>query len=1378
MGAMKLRDTFDGNGRFEGDRLLRWRSIPADARIVSARATLRPLPAFAGSTFVESLSFIGVGEFGATKSEGTVGATSWVEVDFHTRRTLARVTGTFVNANLQVDVGGGTYVEINQVGAFRTPSDTTLFTLTGSSVPLPALTVAKLKITSAAEPVITSVSVSSVPANVSLRVGDLAPVFTHPGELTQPETSVDFAAVLQGVLTGAKVENGFYDLPLTIHSDSIARLQVELEVDFLLAQNPLPNDLPEVVLPFDYSTLAQSPAASLNVAVPPNTRVVPGQTSARVRGTFAESRVAFPKKIGEVKPVAAVEVSPGFAQAQLVAVDAEITATAIDLLLESKTLIARLRLDVRADLDGKPDDTSLFATPVEFSVSQETGKGARWTSVQLPAEFVFSSASRYWLALQNLEGQAAWSVDNAANALNMQSTRDGGLSWRDSLAMPGTQRDQTAPAAGPFAAFFRLRTQPKTFKVPIELQVGRDQSEVRVKLDRFEPLGRVDFTLDTELAQGINESLTARPVPCPEAEHLFNGDFEQWLRFGDDIKQQTDIKIGDPISSVAFSPDGSLAYVLDQVATKPGFIVVIDADCNQPIPEKKITLTIKNPIAFVISPDGTRAFVLDRDASITTQRVQVVDLSTGHVLGGPFDLEKDTNERLANDLAISPDGTRLFVPLELRITTNSNVVRVINVAALEQQLSTGVTVVGVMEKKSVTAHQFQERSPVSVAVSPDGKLLYMVTDRDQETDVTVVETNNFTLSGAPIAVGKQAKSIAITPDGTQAVVTNTGDNNVSIINTQSGAKPTVPVGVAPIDVALSPNGTKAYVLNQTAKTISVVDLNRRAVVGSPIPLATGADPVSVVAVSPEGDQIYVAYDTDSHVAFLSPIQLGTRVPADWQLTSGSVGPFCLDKPFHRVAILGFDTRPTGVSQVVPVTESCTYDFSFWGIALEPPANEPPAMAEVLWLGKQCRAVGPVPDPVPIRTIKDPPVVAPPVPFGANLFAPNAAGQTATLKFHRVRLQAPAGVDQAEVRFSVPATGAAAIDQVSLMATAEAVANSDFQLRENSQLSGWTISPAVAAGFAVLQGVAGGIQLRNSSAVTVELVQVVEAKHGEPFAIEVQGKTLSGSPGPVEPGVEVRWFKADGKLTGAPTNVAIVSDAFASATAIGTTPADATQAEIHLRLPARTTVEVKKISLRFITPVIVPVSFLAQSPGELVVSDIHIAFEHVEPTPPPIPDRGLCAPTPPGHEPGSHDCCHCPVCGSEQTVDEASAMTTETGRPAMLARCESCGTQFLNVSGVASTEPQIMSAGATLPRPVVIAATRVSFETPPLQIEPRVFRLTDIQGIAEPRARQLVDIGIDSVEKLAAASPEKVTEIKFITRDMASKLIEQAKSLVG
>jgi predicted flap endonuclease-1-like 5' DNA nuclease len=56
------------------------------------------------------------------------------------------------------------------------------------------------------------------------------------------------------------------------------------------------------------------------------------------------------------------------------------------------------------------------------------------------------------------------------------------------------------------------------------------------------------------------------------------------------------------------------------------------------------------------------------------------------------------------------------------------------------------------------------------------------------------------------------------------------------------------------------------------------------------------------------------------------------------------------------------------------------------------------------------------------------------------------------------------------------------------------------------------------------------------------------------------------------------------------------------------------------------------------------------------------------------------------------------------------------------------------------------------------------------------QLTDIRGIGRARAKQLTDVGIDSVEKLAASTPERVAEIRFITKTIAAQIIEQAKSL--
>src|SRR5258706_1533335 len=118
---MKLRNSVNGNVPFEGDRTFRWQAIPAKAKVLSAVATITPVESTPDRPFAELLTFRdGTGDFGATKADGSASNLPWVEVDFHKRRTLARVTGDFGiiagpngGCTLQVDVGCGTYVEIN-----------------------------------------------------------------------------------------------------------------------------------------------------------------------------------------------------------------------------------------------------------------------------------------------------------------------------------------------------------------------------------------------------------------------------------------------------------------------------------------------------------------------------------------------------------------------------------------------------------------------------------------------------------------------------------------------------------------------------------------------------------------------------------------------------------------------------------------------------------------------------------------------------------------------------------------------------------------------------------------------------------------------------------------------------------------------------------------------------------------------------------------------------------------------------------------------------------------------------------------------------------------------------------------------------------------
>src|SRR6266542_1170140 len=1414
---MKLRNSVNGNKPFEGDRTFRWQAIPANAKILSAIATVTPVDSKLGSPFTELLTFRdGTGDFGATQAGGTALNLPWVEVDFHSRRTLAGMTGSFGTiagnaggCELQVDVGGGTYVEINQNGAFRTPSDppNSFFRVEGSAADLPGLTVAKLKATSrtATRPILSTLRLRSVPTQVSLRVGELPPFWTHVGEMTLAETTPDFTTVLQAALTTAKIENGFYDLPITVHSDSIARLKIELEVEVLAQQEVFTKAVPEVVLPFDVSTLAKSKTAELSIEVPANSRVVPGQTSARVRGAFTETRIAA-GPTGVDKPTAAVEVSRTYSQAQIIALDREVAAVAVDLLLESLTPSVSLQMDIRGDFDGKPDEIPLLPAPVELSIEQQPQKGGAWTSVPLPAEFLFAKGkekstaegetaspeklTRYWLLIQCLEGRAAWSVVEApafekSKTTNAQSTRDGGLTWQDTALIPGTLQEKKPTP--PYIAFFRLRDKPKTFKMPIKLQIGSGNNAVEKTLERFEPLGRVDFTIDTELAEGINKYLDSSVAALPETQHLLNADFEKWSRVGQEPIPQPVINLRASADAVAFSPDGALAYLLDQPPGKDPFLLIIDVACNEEIKEKAIPLApFLLPNSLVISPDGTRAY------ASTGRNLRVVDLKANHVIGEPFNLELDPNEGLANDLALSPDGRSLYVANLRTITTKFNHIRVIDTAKLEQQLTTGVVqtdvkVLHVLPVPFLPPASLQSQAPRALAVSPDGASLYLVIDLGTSSGGLVmrVNTNTFAIEGE-ITVGIGPSAIALTPNGKLAVVTNTISNDVSIINTATGAVVRVSVDPSPIDVAISSDGMRAYVLrNQGDTTISVIDLDRRIVLPGAFAATSGASlqiPRRALALAPGEDVIYVLLNDTSDML---SVWLGARVPAEWQRTTGEVRPRCLPTPFHLVPELGSASLPTSLSQVVPVAESTPYEFSFWGIAFEPDTDEPPAIAEVLWLNDACGLLQADSIPIEVKPIQQ---EGDQFPTNAS-FAVSPGGLKTPLSFHRLStrelngeiqpLTSPVGAAQAEVRFSVGMTAVARVDLVSLAASSELTANGDFKLQEKDQLVGWTLTPELTPGFGARR-LEDGVELANAGSATVELRQVVAAESNQPFTLEFQGKATAATLD--TPGIELRWLDANGAPAGEPTFLQVLPNGLDSAIASGTVPKDSSKVEIRVAVPPKTTLEVKRVSLRYAKTTSVPIKFIAEAPGEMTVSEVRVGFEEIERKRPELPTGGrLCKTTPPGSEPGERgDSCFCHHCEEETEMRDMQPVMTEAGQPATKGRCSNCRTELLSIGGPSLANAEALPLRQTMrPRPVIVSAAGLVHMSEPAQVAREAAPLlTDIHGIGEARANQLRTIGIDSVEKLAASTVETVTKIKFITPKMASQIIAQAKSLTN
>jgi YVTN family beta-propeller protein len=104
--------------------------------------------------------------------------------------------------------------------------------------------------------------------------------------------------------------------------------------------------------------------------------------------------------------------------------------------------------------------------------------------------------------------------------------------------------------------------------------------------------------------------------------------------------------------------------------------------------------------------------------------------------------------------------------------------------------------------------------------------------------------------------GGNSHAVALDITAATAYVTNSGTNNVSVIDVASmTVKKTINVGEYPLMIDINPSGTRAYVTNFLSHTVSVIDLTTNTVTKT---IDVGYNPYGV-KVSPDGKWVYVAH---------------------------------------------------------------------------------------------------------------------------------------------------------------------------------------------------------------------------------------------------------------------------------------------------------------------------------------------------------------------------------------------------------------------------------------------------------------------------------------------------------------------------------------
>jgi YVTN family beta-propeller protein len=353
-------------------------------------------------------------------------------------------------------------------------------------------------------------------------------------------------------------------------------------------------------------------------------------------------------------------------------------------------------------------------------------------------------------------------------------------------------------------------------------------------------------------------------VPCPDCDH---GRDRPQCQNNHDCQANgptqkaeavvATISLGGHAGEIATSPGGHQIYVIvaDSVKVVSRLHHVVGTYRIGPHP-KSLLVSVDGTRIYVTGYDGSTSVISTADHTVKTFMLQrsnaeIVSPDGGYIYMAHSGIAGDTGaswisvvsaegetvavvpvDRHATDMALSPDGRRLYVSSRRGSSylDSRGLISVIDTCTSR-----------VVDKIAV------EVAPDTITMSLNGTRLYATHYHNNAVSIIDLRTrgvSRWVFGDAPI-------DIAVSPDESFACVTNL--QSVTVYNAAANIVKSTAIGVLPRETRLSADGKRAYVLDLVRRTILAFDTADNVVVGS----ADVDGHPQAMTLGPDGEFLYL-----------------------------------------------------------------------------------------------------------------------------------------------------------------------------------------------------------------------------------------------------------------------------------------------------------------------------------------------------------------------------------------------------------------------------------------------------------------------------------------------------------------------------------------